>query len=312
MFITRKKSPTQTKNEDNCAKPHVVSFEVFKDHCKQMLIIFNKSLINDDDIQTVKNNLNLIINLLIDDLNVTANDVISKLNDSNVSSMHKNVFVDEIEINSPIWNYSFKNNLFETIYLWSLSYPEYLHDLKYEQLKYFELLLNALQSNEQTNLLLYKQLNRPLFSLLNHCATHNSELIENHMISILNQLCVCICKNSNLLNIFFEQTGFNETTSGLSHNLNPKSSTSSNQNAINALTSTPSNLNQPNKLLHGMNKDFLTSTSQNKSHRRFFIFNILIPYIHNEGSFGKWIIFFMLNQLLSKLKITSKLFVMIR
>ena len=297
MFLTKKKSQTQVRNEDNCVKSQVVSYEVFKDHCKQMLNIFNKSLINDDDIQTVKNNLNLIINLLINELNTTANDVTSKLNDSNVSSIDKSVFVDEIEINSPIWNYSFKNNLFETIYLWSLSYPEYLHDLKYEQLKYFEHLLNALQSNEQTNLLLYKQLNRPLFSLLNHCATHNSELIENHMISILNQLCVCICKNSNLLNIFFEQTGFNETSS--TSRLNPilsQTSSNGNQNANNTLTSTPSNSNQPIKLLHGMNKDFLTSASQNnsKTNRRFFIFNILVPYIHNEGSFGKCTLPFLL------------------
>ena len=77
----------------------------------------------------------------------------------------------------PIWTYVFQANIFENIFLWSLSYPEYSFDLKYEQLKYYECLIYQMQANEQTDLLLHVQLNKPLFSLVNHCSSHNSELI---------------------------------------------------------------------------------------------------------------------------------------
>lgn len=228
-----------------------VSFEVFKDHWKQVLFIFNKSLINDEDIQIVKNNLNQMIYLLLDEL-----DEITNLNMK--KTKHVN-YADSAETNQrlhgPIWDYLFSNNIFETIYLWTLSYPEYLYDLKHEQLKYYEVLLNQMQINEQTNLILYSQLHRPLFSLLNHCASHNSEIIERQMISILNQLCVCMCKNSNLLNIFFDNS----------------SQMFINNNAAELILERTVTYEQKFK-----------SANSSKS----FIFTLLIPYIHKEGSFG--------------------------
>jgi hypothetical protein len=117
----------------------------------------------------------------------------------------------------PILNYVLEENIFEVTFLWSLSYPEYLYELKYLQLKYYEVLLaNIMNDNRQlTNLLFYKQLNRPLFSLLNHCSRHKMKYIEKHMILVLNQLCVCICKDIKLLSIFFDFATTTTTTPNL-------------------------------------------------------------------------------------------------
>jgi hypothetical protein len=116
-----------------------------------------------------------------------------------------------------------------------------------------------MQTNEQTHLLLNVEIHRPLFTLLNHCSTHNSEPIERLMISVLNQLCVCICKNARLLQIFFEQAKL-----------------SGSANAANSAF-----------YLGGeplANRQYMQHTSS----ARFFIFSLLIPYIHKEGALGEF------------------------
>jgi hypothetical protein len=271
-------------------------FEVFKEHWKQILIIFNKSLINDDDIHVVKNNLAQIVNILLNELNslsmtshaqtLTTNDQ-NKSNkrsnnhliDSDLNYLDQSDYINKLQFFGPIWDFSFKNNLFESIYLWSLSYPEYLYDLKYEQLKYYECLINSMQINDQTNLLLYPQLNRPLFSLLNHCSTHKSELIEHQMISILNQLCVCMCKNTNLLNIFFEHLkNYNQMNNNgnILNGSNIKSNLINNMSIRNKIATSSNHIN--------MKLNSQTTTTASK----FFIFSLLIPYIHREGSIGRF------------------------
>lgn len=254
------------------AKPQPVAYEVFKEHWKQANLIFNKSLINDDDIQIVKNNINQMINLLLDELNNPNNYLSLKpLAYTNLNSSLNSSGADVMDY-GPIWNYLFHHNIFEVFYLWSLSYPEYLFDLKYEQLKYYENLVYQMQTNEQTHLLLSVQIHQPLFSLLNHCSTHNSEQIEKLMISILNQLCVCICKNSELLEIFFQQAkSMSKSNSCANFYLN---------DSLNG-----SNSNDPYKFTthFSTNKQYMQPTSS----ARFFIFSLLIPYIHKEGAFGQ-------------------------
>ncbi len=279
-----------------------LSFESFKDHWKQVLLIFSRTLVEDKDIITVKFNLEQMINILLNELNSLVTITLKSTSNeatSSTSTMNQSFFsfIPTIEqhqepndvLNAyygPIWEYLLKNNIFEVIFLWSLSYPEYLCDLKYEQLKYYENLLNHLHLNDQTNLLLFKQLHRPLFSLLNHCSTHNSEQIETQMIEILNQLCVAICKNSNLLNIFFEHQQQEQekleheellltkkNLKNAKHNNQTLSTpTSANHLRPNANTSTPTLINGEARRT--------TATS------KFFIFTLLIPYIHKEGSFG--------------------------
>ena len=46
-----------------------LSFEAFKDHWKQVLLIFNKTLVEDKDIHDVKFNLDQMINILLNELN---------------------------------------------------------------------------------------------------------------------------------------------------------------------------------------------------------------------------------------------------
>jgi len=281
-----------------------LSFETFKDHWKNVLMIFNKTLVDDKDIVQVKFNLEQIINILLNELNNLVNISLRLMSTTqNEASTESSATVNEsIELQDPsevlnayygpIWEFLFKNNIFEVIFLWSLSYPEYLYDLKYEQLKYYENLLNHLHLNEQTNLLLFRQLHRPLFSLLNHCATHNSELIEAKMIEILNQLCVDICKNSNLLNIFFEhqqqeqekleheeqlllgkKNGLNYSGHASTPNSSDRRTKGNNKDSnSNKNTSTPTLINNESRRTNATSK--------------FFIFSLLIPYIHKEGSLG--------------------------
>ena len=252
-------------------KKQPVSYEVFKEHWKQVLKIFNKSLVNDDDIQIVKNNLNQMINLLIDELNHPNNYL--SLKPLAFNSLNSTLKVPENTDYGPIWNYLFRHNIFEVVFLWSLSYPEYLFDLKLEQLKYYENLVYQMQTNEQTHLLLNFQIHRPLFALLNHCSTHNSEQIEKIMISILNQLCVCICKNSDLLEIFFQQAKM------VSNQVNNSNSSTF---YLNENGDSPNN---PYKFTthFSTNKQYMQPVSTAK----FFIFSLLIPYIHKEGALGK-------------------------
>lgn len=155
-----------------------VVFDVFKEHWRQVLAIFNKSLVNDDDIQIVKNNLCQMIALLINELNqVTNAALVGRAASSTAvagsfssSSTMVSDFVHEpltsttpatsdaaiVKFSGPLWDYLLATNIFETVYLWSLSYPEYLYDLKYEQLRNYEELISQMQTNEQTNLLLYR------------------------------------------------------------------------------------------------------------------------------------------------------------
>ena len=247
-----------------------VYYDVFKEHWRQALFIFNKSLINDDDIKIVKNNLNQMVTLLLNELNTLNNYLSLKPvgQGSNINVKNRIEFEDKLTSSNygPIWEYLFKNNIFEVVFLWSLSYPEYLYDLKNEQLKYFEALINQMQANDQTGLLLHAQIHRPLFSLLNHCSSHNSELIERQMISILNQLCVCICKNSDLLEIFFQQAKM--ATSPVNHE-----NTSYSVHLA--------------ALSRNINAKFTKSNDGMQSSSRFFIFSLLIPYIHREGCLGE-------------------------
>ena len=254
-----------------------VSYEVFKDHWKQAQAIFTKSLVSDDDIEIVKNNLTQMIFLLMDELNTIAN--------LTLNSNKMNMSIDSAaEINNkfhgPIWSYLINSNIFETVYLWSLSYPEYLYDLKCEQLKYYESLINHMQSNEQTNLLLYSQLYKPLFSLLNHCSTHTSEEIEKHVIAILNQLCVCICKNANLLNIFFDTNNNNSSSSSNSSSTMPTSSSFILNNSSELIFERAAGKKQSE------HEQQLSQQQMYKNSSKAFIFNLLIPYIHKEGCLG--------------------------
>ena len=143
MFFTNAMNSVTRPSLPKSKSQQTVVFDVFKDHWRQVLAIFNKSLVNDDDIQIVKSNLAQMVALLVDELNQVTNAVLVG-----------KVATGEEKFSGPLWDYLLATNIFETVYLWSLSYPEYLYDLKYEQLRNYEELISQMQTNEQTNLLL--------------------------------------------------------------------------------------------------------------------------------------------------------------
>lgn len=145
MFFANAMNSVTRPSLPKSKSQQTVVFDVFKDHWRQVLAIFNKSLVNDDDIQIVKSNLAQMVALLVDELNQVTNAVLVG-----------KVATGEEKFSGPLWDYLLATNIFETVYLWSLSYPEYLYDLKYEQLRNYEELISQMQTNEQTNLLLYR------------------------------------------------------------------------------------------------------------------------------------------------------------
>ncbi|XP_064636306.1 FHF complex subunit HOOK-interacting protein 1B-like isoform X2 [Lineus longissimus] len=99
----------------------------------------------------------------------------------------------------PILQYMLTENVMERINTWCCYSSEHQERLKVEQLKIFDLLIT--ESKQQ--LLVHKPIIRPLLHLLSRCAEHYNVDIKNHMILLLHQLCVCLTKNVQLVELFF-------------------------------------------------------------------------------------------------------------
>ena len=107
-----------------------LSFDSFKDHWKHVLFIFNKTLIEDKDIAQVKFNLEQMINILLNELNNLVNislRLMSTLNEASSTTNNTNESMELQDPNDvlnayygPIWEFLFRNNIFEVIFLWSL------------------------------------------------------------------------------------------------------------------------------------------------------------------------------------------------
>ncbi|CAF1352893.1 unnamed protein product, partial [Didymodactylos carnosus] len=153
-----------------------VQLTVLRQHWKQILQIFNKSLIDQDDTTCVINHFQYMVQLLTDEVSVQ-------------------------EQSGPVLIYFISESIFDTFFIWSLSCPEYAHELKYHQLRFFEYLL----SRSRHELLFHKQIFKPLLNLLRSCESSSCiDLIEKHMIVVLNQVCVSITKSTPLLELCFD------------------------------------------------------------------------------------------------------------
>ncbi|CAF4317336.1 unnamed protein product [Rotaria socialis] len=153
-----------------------IELTVLRQHWKQILQIFQKSLIDQDDITCVTSHFQHAVTLL-------TNEVASH------------------DRPGPVLLYFIAESILDTFFVWSLSCPEYASDLKYHQLRCFEFLL----SRAQHELLFHKQIFKPLLNLLRSCESSTSlELIEKHMIVVLNQVCVSITRNPTLLELCFD------------------------------------------------------------------------------------------------------------
>ena len=258
---------------------------MFKDHWRQVLVVFNKNLISDDDIHTVKSHLAQMVNILVDELSYSTlsqhqqRKQHSKSIQQQQQQAHRSDSSWLLSLSSSyghIWEYTLRNNLFETVFLWTLSYPEYLFELKSEQLSHYDTLVASMQMYECTDLLTQPQLCKPMFSLLNHCATHHSHAIESQMIAILNQLCLCMCNNSRLVNVCFEMA--TDAGSNPSDDSNNNNNGSFNDKSIRSKIAVHSPSSASRKASSSATSSGATS--------KFFIFSLLIPYIHREGSLG--------------------------
>ncbi|CAF2512307.1 unnamed protein product [Rotaria sp. Silwood2] len=153
-----------------------IELTVLRQHWKQILQIFQKSLIDQDDITCVISHFQHAVTLL-------TNEVASH------------------DRPGPVLLYFIAESILDTFFIWSLSCPEYASELKYHQLRCFEFLL----SRSQHELLFHKQIFKPLLNLLRSCESSTSlELIEKHMVVVLNQVCVSITKSPELLEFCFD------------------------------------------------------------------------------------------------------------
>ncbi|CAF0775029.1 unnamed protein product [Rotaria sordida] len=154
-----------------------VELAVLRQHWKQILLIFQKPLIDQDDISCVLSHFQHAVTLLTDEVAIQ-------------------------DRPGPILLYFISEAILDTFFVWSLSCPEYASELKYHQLRCFEFLL----SRSQHELLFHKQIFKPLLNLLRSCESSSSSLdhIEKHMIVVLNQVCVSITKHPELLEFCFD------------------------------------------------------------------------------------------------------------
>lgn len=153
-----------------------VELAVLRQHWKQILQIFQKSLVDQDDISCVLSHFQHAVTLLTEE-------------------------VANQDRPGPILLYFLDEAILDTFFVWSLSCPEYASELKYHQLRCFEFLL----SRSQYELLFHKQIFKPLLNLLRSCESSSSlDLIEKHMIVVLNQVCVSITKTPELLEFCFD------------------------------------------------------------------------------------------------------------
>jgi len=95
-------------------------------------------------------------------------------------------------------------NLLEKLFAWSVHTGRYGNAIRLEQLKLYELLVS--QSRQQ--LLVHEPFIRPLLRLLSSCAGEVFPVeLEKRLVVLLNQLCVTLMQNIELLDLFFYASG---------------------------------------------------------------------------------------------------------
>jgi len=100
----------------------------------------------------------------------------------------------------PILEYLLTEDIMERLFLWCIQSVEHSDQLKLHQLQMYDLLIN--QSQQQV--LLHKPIIRPLLKLLSMCKEHPNPDVEQFMVIILHQLCVCIMQYQQLLELLFD------------------------------------------------------------------------------------------------------------
>ncbi|KAK7870166.1 hypothetical protein R5R35_012724 [Gryllus longicercus] len=162
-------------------------FNSFREHWLQTSAIIDRtqppeSFPIQDDVLAVVNHLDQMVTLLLLELRSTA-----------TSS-------PEFQSQHQCLDFLLCENLLERLFDWSVHTGRYCNLLRMEQLKLYELL--ACQARQQ--LLLHQPFLRPLLRLLASCLGEVfSTDVEDRLVVLLNQLCVCLMHNTELLQLFF-------------------------------------------------------------------------------------------------------------
>ncbi|XP_066998841.2 FHIP family protein GJ17503 isoform X2 [Anabrus simplex] len=160
-------------------------YESFKKHWQQTYEIIERTQPPvgypiQDDVLGVVNHLDQMLTLLLLELRA--------------------VEADNQQSQSPCLEYLLSENLLDRLFAWSIHTGRYSNALRLEQLKLYELLVS--QSRHQ--LLVHEPFLRPLLKLLASCTGEVFPVeVEKRLVVLLNQLCVSLMQNIELLDLFF-------------------------------------------------------------------------------------------------------------
>lgn len=100
----------------------------------------------------------------------------------------------------PCIKYAIDEEIFQILYLWSTESPGSLRDLimRTEQMRIYKNFIDRCKGP----ILLYEQVWKPLLLLLHSCSTVTADM-EADFVAILKSLCVCVNRETALLDLFF-------------------------------------------------------------------------------------------------------------
>ena len=158
--------------------------EVFKSHWLQAVTIMNKTNMSSagvkrisltEEVNAISQHLDQMMMLLVEEEGSDGNG------------------------QGPVLQYLLSEDILEKILTWSNRGGEHVDRLRLTQLKTYDMLIS--QANQL--LLIHKPVIRPLMKLLAACADHPNNAMETHVILLLHQLCVCVTKNAQILELLF-------------------------------------------------------------------------------------------------------------
>ncbi|KAK7070811.1 hypothetical protein SK128_016146, partial [Halocaridina rubra] len=218
--LGRRRTPSPLHDVDPAA-----AFQSFIKHWQQTCEIIERTKlrgqVSADDVTAVINHMTQMVNLLLVDLkqilvavrtpngNGKKSGNIGSGNETSVAKQgspsedtnfqHSSLPTDDPP-HTPIFDHFLGEEILDTILTWSLNTGEYVNALKLEQLRVHEQLL----SHSRQEILVYKPIIRPLLRLLSSCGGCVPVEVEKRLVVLLNQLCVSLMHNHQLLDFFFQ------------------------------------------------------------------------------------------------------------
>lgn len=215
--LGRRRAPSPLHDVDPAA-----AFHSFIKHWQQTCEIISRTQLRGqacaDDVTAVINHLAQMVTLLLVDLRQimahntrTQNGIGQKNNGNEVkntctsegnkdsNSQHASLPAENPP-HTPIFDHFLGEEILDKVLTWSLNTGEFVNALKLEQLKVHEQLL----SHSRQEILVYKPIIRPLLRLLAACGGCVPVEVEKRLVVLLNQLCVSLMHNHQLLDFFFQ------------------------------------------------------------------------------------------------------------